>query len=101
MTNKERLISLLGFTPDHNSIDGELLDAGITGAATYDGSEKDGIRTCAINLIELLLTTPDQTSDNGFKVIYDRKAVMEKLGILKGETGETLVKRNIQRANFW
>jgi hypothetical protein len=36
MTNKERLISLLGFAPENNSLEGELLDFDIAPGDTYD-----------------------------------------------------------------
>ena len=51
MTNKERLISLLGFAPSQDSVEGALLDYGIEGAETYNGSNIKEIKTAAIGVL--------------------------------------------------
>ena len=48
MTNKERLISLLGFAPPTNSAEGALLDAGITEGDAYVAGNLDPLKKCAI-----------------------------------------------------
>lgn len=87
MTNKERLISLLGFALDTNAIDGALTDAGITGSDTYTADDSVGLKTLAISIMELLLTTPDTTNENGYAIKYDRDAVLRRIGILQEELG--------------
>lgn len=104
MTNKERLLSLLGFTPsDVNSLEGTLLDNGITGAGTYDSSLSIPIKRCAIEVMELLLTTANiSDSTPGFSVTYDRNAVLQRMKLLKQEIGlvdETLP--TITGKNVW
>jgi hypothetical protein len=87
MTNKERLISLMGFSPDGNAVDGALIDAGITGSDAYDGSNSDDLKTVAIDLMELLLTTPDTTNETGFLIKYDRAMVLARISQLKTDLG--------------
>lgn len=101
-TNREALIDLTGFNPSANSVSKVLIDAGVDGDLIYDGTYKEKLDQCAIKLIEIILSTPDQTNENGFAIKYDRKAVMDKLAILKNDGGEVLVKRNIYNAsNMW
>jgi hypothetical protein len=91
MTNKERLISLLGFQPEKNSADGILLEKGIDADDEFDPEDDATIvsklRLCAINLMELLLTTPDQRNESGFDVKYDRDAIMKRMNLLKIDAG--------------
>lgn len=88
MTNKERLISLLGFAPSQDSVEGALLDYGIEGAETYNGSNIKEIKTAAIGVLEMLLTTADtDNSGPGFVIKYDREAVLKRIALLKGELG--------------
>lgn len=91
MTNRERLISLLGFAPDKNSVDGALIDADITGADNYTGSNSDELKTLAISILELLLSTPDITNTDGSGFVhatkYDRTAILKRIDLLKEELG--------------
>ena len=88
MTNKERLISLLGFAPpDQNSIDGTLIDLGIDGVATYDASQSVLLKKAAIQEMELLLTTADTQNENQYLIKWDRDAVLARIKLLKGELG--------------
>lgn len=88
MTNKERLLSLLGFEPaDKNALDGALLDLGIDGAGVYDGSNQVLLKTAAIQIMELLLTTADTQNENSYQITYDRDAVLARINLLKGEIG--------------
>lgn len=92
MTNKDRLISLLGFAPDNNAVEGALLDAGITMAGAYDGSNSVEIKKCAVGLMEVLLTTANTTSNNGAtstSISFDRNAVLKRLQMYKKELGIT------------
>lgn len=88
MTNSERLISLCGFSPANvNAISGELLDAGIDGAATYTADNMVPVKTAALKLMELLLTTADVRNENGYDIKFDRNAVMARVNQLKNELG--------------
>lgn len=88
MTNKQRLISLLGFVPSNdNSVEGELLDAGINGASAYDPADSVAIKKAAIKVMEQLLTTADTQNENMYKITFDRTAVLARIKQLKGELG--------------
>ncbi len=89
MTNQDRLLSLLGFAPSEtNSLTGAMLDRGIVGSETYDSSKITQLKQCAIEVMELLLTTAN-TSDvtPGFAITYDRNAVLNRIKLLKEELG--------------
>lgn len=87
MTNRDRLISLLGFQPTNNAIDGALLDAGIEGAANYEAGNTTGLKTAAIEIMETLLTTADSTNTEGMLIRYDRKAVEARIRQYKIDIG--------------
>lgn len=87
MTNKERLISLLGFAPPDNSLEGEMLDFDITPAETYEAANSVTLKKAAIKIMELLLTTADTTNENQYAIKYDREAVLARIKLLKGELG--------------
>jgi hypothetical protein len=89
MTNKERLISLLGFAPaDINTIDGALIDGGLIGTDAYDTTTHYKlIRILAIGVCELLLSTGDYTNADQTSLKYDRNAVLARIKLLKGELG--------------
>jgi hypothetical protein len=92
MTNKDRLISFLGFAPPNESIDGELIDAGIDGSDDYDISLKDGLKLMAIRILQLILTTADVSDGNaaaGFvhSIKFDRVAVLARIKLLENELG--------------
>jgi hypothetical protein len=87
MTNKERLISLLGFAPADNSLEGELLDFGIVPTGTYDPANSVVLKKAAIKIMELLLTTADTTNENQYAIKYDRVAVLARIKLLKRELG--------------
>ena len=88
MTNQERLISLLGFTPPANSCEAELLDAGISPTGVYTVDNSVPLKTIAVQLMKMLLTTADTSNSTvGFHIIYDRKAVLERIKLLEIELG--------------
>jgi hypothetical protein len=87
MTNRERLISLLGFAPESNSLEGEMLDFDITPADIYDPANSVTLKKAAIKIMELLLTTADTTNENQYAIKYDRVSVLARIKLLKGELG--------------
>jgi hypothetical protein len=87
MTNKDRLISLLGFAPSDNSLEGELLDIDISSSGAYDPANSVILKKAAIKIMELLLTTADTTNENQYAIKYDRVAVLARIKLLKGELG--------------
>jgi len=90
MTNKDRLISLVGFAPNPNAVDGALLDAGITGSDAYIADNTVALKKCAIQLMELLLTTANTSFFNGATsagVNYDRATLLKRIQALRRELG--------------
>lgn len=87
MTNTDRLLSLIGFAPNANSMEGVLIDMGIDGTAVYDASLSSSLKQAAIQIMELLLTTPDKTNTDGYTIKFDRKSVLARINQLKGELG--------------
>lgn len=92
MTNKDRVLSLIGFAPSNdNAIDGELLDLGISGTTVYDATQAVSVKTAAIRVMELLLTTADTITENGTgfanRIKFDRNAVLARINQLKNELG--------------
>lgn len=91
MTNKERLISLLGFAPadKDNVIDGALLDEGIPGSSQYLATGSNAIKRAAVSVLKILLSTPDTTNTDGYAINWDRSAVKHRIADLESELGMT------------
>lgn len=88
MTNTDRLLSLIGFAPANgNAMDGVLIDMGIDGTSTYDATLSSSLKRAAIQIMELLLTTPDTTNTDGYAIKFDRKSIQARIIQLKGELG--------------
>lgn len=88
MTNKERLISLIGFAPPANALDGALLDLGIVGADTYTAANSVDVKKAAIQVIQVILSTADTINENEFQIKYDRPSLIKYLDTLKSEVGD-------------
>lgn len=90
MTNRDRTIAMLGFTPDENGVQAELMDLGINALSTYDPVNYSKINRAARKLIEVILSTPDTSNSiTGFGVSYDRRALEVRLKLLREEEGFT------------
>jgi len=88
MTNKERLISILGFSPESNALEGEMLDVGISGTDSYETKNGLVLKKCAIKIMEILLSTADTTNSvSGFTIRYDRAAIEKRIVLFKTELG--------------
>lgn len=88
MTNSERTISLIGFAPaDKNALIGALTDRGVDAAGLYDGTNKNALKSAAIEIMELLLTTADIKNENGYSITFDRNAVLSRINQFKNELG--------------
>ncbi len=102
MTNRERLISFVGFSPDANSVDGALIDAGIEGSELYLASQEKPLKLVAIELLELLISTPDTGNENGYTIRYDRGAIEGRIARLKGDLGLLVGEKTLIRAlHLW
>lgn len=92
MTTQDYIVSQLAFLPDNKlAIEGQIIDQGIDATAIYDVTMKLPCVKAAIGIMQMLLTTADTTNtidgQNIFKVVYDRKAVLDRINLLKGENG--------------
>lgn len=88
MTNRERLISLIGFAPSNNTLDGALLDLGINGADTYTAANAVDVKKAAIQVIQVILSTADTINENEYSIKFDRPSLIKYLDTLKAEVGE-------------
>lgn len=93
MTNKERLISLIGFAPDNqNAIEGALLDASIDPDGDYEAGNLKVFKKATIEVIDILLSTPDTSNpQSGMSIKYDRPSLLARRKILMIEIGEEVV----------
>jgi len=88
MTNKERLLAMLGFQPEVNAAEAVLIDNSLVAADTYVTASLSSIRLAAISLLETLLSTPNTSNSvTGYSVTYDRAAIERRLNNLKTEAG--------------
>lgn len=86
MTNKDRLISLLGFEPPKNSAEGALIDLGMVDTADYIVGNLDNIKRAAIEVMKVLLTTADTSNGEvGYSIKYDRAAIEKRIAQLQDE----------------
>lgn len=90
MTNQERVLALIGFTPSNaNAIPGELTDVGLTPTDVYNTANMNPVKIAAVRVMELLLTTADTRNEGGYAITYDRAAVQKRIDQLKKEAGLT------------
>lgn len=103
MTNKERLISLAGTDPANGALEGALMDAGINGSGAYDSSLSIPLKKCAVQVLQLLLTSPDTTTQDGMNIEkYDRQAVMNRIKLLQDEiNGDQIAVPTIRGRSVW
>ncbi len=100
MTNQERLISLVGFSPDSKAVEGALTDAELNAGDTYSALNLVTIKKAAIGLLELLLSTPDTGNETGYYIKYDRNAILKRLDYLKSDLG-LLKGSKIEAIRLW
>lgn len=86
MTNQERLISLLGFNPPVNAAEAALLDVGVDKAANYTSDQLIPIKTAAVEIMKVLITTADTGNGVvGWTAKYDRPSILKRIEQLEGE----------------
>ena len=105
MTNKEYLISQLGFTPSNqNAIEGALIDAEITAGDSYNSSNRVLIKTAALDVLRILLSTADTeqgTDETRQSVKFDREAVTRRIRDLELELGITSGVPRVKGVQVW
>lgn len=90
MTNKAYFISLLGYAPSADAVEGALTDAGITADGNYTTANTVALKTAAVSTLQSLLTTPDITQGTGettFATKYDRSAILKRIAMLEDQLG--------------
>lgn len=86
MTIKDRLISLIGFTPSNdNSLEGALLDQGLLSTTAYTVDKSISVKKAAIEVIQVILSTPDTVNDQNYSIKYDRGSLLKLMASLKDE----------------
>lgn len=102
MTNKERLISLLGFAPPQNSAEAALIDIGLTESDPYVVGNLDSVKRAAIEVMKVLLTTADTgNAQTGFSIKYDRAAIEKRIAQLEDELDVVVDKPTIKGIHPW
>lgn len=102
MTNKERLISLLGFAPPPNSAEAALIDIGLGETDTYIVGNLDSVKRAAIEVMKVLLTTADTgNAQTGFSIKYDRAAIEKRIAQLEDELDVVIDKPTIKGIHPW
>lgn len=103
MTNKERLLAYIGFQPQDNVAEAALLDAGIDGSADYDVSLSDRIKRCAIEVMEVVITTADTGSSmTGWTAKFDRPSILKRIATMKADLGiSEVLQPEIRRSCKW
>lgn len=90
MTNKERLISLLGFAPPKNSAEGALQDLGLGDADTYIVGNLVTVKKAAIEVMNIIITTADTGNNEvGWTAKYDRPSILKRIAQLEDEITDT------------
>lgn len=82
MTNRERLISVVGFEAEANALDGALIDADLTAADEYTKANAPQVQKAAREVLQGLLVS--SMTEGGYSVTYDRKAIEAKLKAIGG-----------------
>lgn len=102
MTNKERLISLIGFSPAENAAEGALLDLGLLSTDTYDTASNLNIKKAAIEVMKALITTADTSNaQTGFAIKYDRASILKLIAQFEQEVGDTTSLPTITGISPW
>ena len=105
MTNTEYIKAQVGFsTSDANVFEAALLDAGVVGTDTYAVRNMLLLKTAAISVLYLILSTPDTASGTGEtanSIKYDRDAILKRIAVLEGETGAATLRPTIKGVSAW
>lgn len=86
MTNKEALIAVVRVSVPDNSLEKAMIDNSVSATTDYTSTEAESIDKCAIAVLEGLLSDPD-VSEGGYSINFDRKAVQDRISILKSKYG--------------
>jgi hypothetical protein len=106
MTIKEAIISELGFAPaNQNVVDKAMVDAGLAEGDTYTTSDSVGVKTATLQVLRILLSTADVTSNNATMITnsikYDRQAILKRIAALEFELGIVPALPTITSRSIW
>lgn len=106
MTVKEAILSELGFAPgNQHVIDKAIIDGGLEAQDTYTVDHGTGVKTAALQILRILLSTADVTTSTGGVVSnsikYDRGAILKRIGELEIELGLVDARPTINAKYVW
>jgi hypothetical protein len=102
MTNKQRLKGFVGFAASEETLDGVLIDHQINPSLAYDGTNVLLLKRAAIDVLKVLLSSPDITNDTGFTHKYDRNAVAKRISQLEDELDPVVKeKATVTAKQYW
>lgn len=104
MTNKQYFISLLGFAPSAELVEGALTDVDLILAETYIKENSLILKKAVIFAIDVLLTTPDTrhgSDETRNELTFDRDAILKRRAILVEEIGESTGRPTIKAISPW
>lgn len=103
MTVKEALISTVNFPLPENRIEKSLIDAGLSGQATYGQSDAQAVDMCMAGLLLTLITSPDVTEDDVSIKLPSREVLMKVRVSLIDKWAPVVVdsKPIVKQVRFW
>lgn len=107
MTIKEAILSELGFAPGNvNTVEKAISDQSLTSGDDYVSADhRTGVKWAALNILRILLSTPDTTTSIGgvttSSMKYDRNAILKRISELEVDLEIVSVKPTITARNVW
>lgn len=101
MTNREALISLVGFPPNKAALERCSVDHSFDPAGTYTLGTKDQLKKAAIDLLNALISTPTTWNENGYKIEYDKDAILALIGTYEDDLGIVRSRPTIKGIRPW
>lgn len=92
MNIKEAIVAELGFKPGNDLIvDKAIVDQGLNSSTVYASTHATEVKTCVLQILRLLYSTPDTTSSTGgvttSSTKYDRANLKRRIDDLEIELG--------------
>lgn len=94
-------MSVLGFQANNDLLDKTLTDHEIAPATAYVKSASQKIDRAAIDVLEVLLSTPNVGGKEQDSVTYDRAAIQARLDMILGRLNMKQSGASVVRAFSW
>jgi hypothetical protein len=85
VTNKERVISLVGFEASDTAIEGALIDNDLTAGSTYEKANAVPVAKAAISVLRSLIVS--SVKEGGYTINYDKDLIVKRIQSLEKEYG--------------